>query len=154
MLGPLVNPSSPKNQLLGTFNMEIARLYNYILQEENINYGIVHALDGYDEISLTGGFKLFTKNGEQIINPEDLGQKRIQQSEIFGGNSVSDAAKIFKTILEGNGTEAQNNVVLTNAAFALKIVDETKSFETAFSEAKDSLFGLKAKQTLEKLVRL
>jgi anthranilate phosphoribosyltransferase len=154
MLGPLVNPSSPKNQLLGTFNLEIARLYNYILQEEDINYGIIHALDGYDEISLTSGFKLFTKNGEQIVNPEDLGQKRIQQSEIFGGNSVSDAAKIFKTIIEGNGTEAQNNVVLTNAAFALKIIDETKSFETAFSQAKDSLFGLKAKQTLEKLVRV
>ena len=154
MLGPLVNPSSPKNQLLGTFNLEIARLYNYILQEEDINYGIIHALDGYDEISLTNGFKLFTKNGEQIVNPEDLGQKRIQQSEIFGGNSVSDAAKIFKTIIEGNGTEAQNNVVLTNAAFALKIIDETKSFETAFSQAKDSLFGLKAKQTLEKLVRI
>ena len=154
MLGPLVNPSSPKNHMLGTFNMEIARLYNYILQEENINYGIIHALDGYDEISLTSGFKFFTKSGEQIINPEDLGQKRIQQSEIFGGNSVADAAKIFKAILEGKGTEAQNNVVLTNAAFALKIVDETKSFEAAFNEAKDSLFGLKAKQTLEKLVSL
>ena len=154
MLGPLVNPSSPKNHMLGTFNLEIARLYNYILQEENVNYGIVHALDGYDEISLTSGFKFFTKKGEQIINPEDLGQKRIQQSEIFGGNSIADAAKIFKSILEGNGTEAQNNVVLTNAAFALKIVDETKSFETAFSEAKDSLFGLKAKLTLEKLVSI
>lgn len=154
MLGPLVNPSSPKNHMLGTFNLEIARLYNYILQEEDINYGIIHALDGYDEISLTSGFKFFTKNGEQIINPEDLGQKRIQQSEIFGGNSVADAARIFKSIIEGKGTEAQNNVVLTNAAFALTIVDENKSFETAFSEAKDSLFGLKAKQTLEKLVSL
>jgi anthranilate phosphoribosyltransferase len=154
ILGPLVNPSSPQNQLLGTFNLEIARLYNYILQEEGSNYGIIHALDGYDEISLTSGFKLFTKNGEQIINPEDLGQKRIQQSEIFGGNSVADAAKIFKTILEGQGTDAQNNVVLTNAAFALKIVDENKSFETAFEEAKDSLFGLKAKRTLEKLVSI
>ena len=154
MLGPLVNPSSPKNHMLGTFNLEIARLYNYILQEENVNYGIVHALDGYDEISLTSGFKFFTKKGEQIINPEDLGQKRIQQSEIFGGNSVADAAKIFKSIIEGNGTEAQNNVVLTNAAFALKIVDETKSFEAAFSEAKDALLGLKAKQALEKLVRI
>ena len=154
MLGPLVNPSSPKNHMLGTFNLEIARLYNYILQEENVNYGIVHALDGYDEISLTSGFKFFAKKGEQIINPEDLGQKRIQQSEIFGGNSIADAAKIFKSILAGNGTEAQNNVVLTNAAFALKIVDETKSFETAFSEAKDSLFGLKAKLTLEKLVSI
>ena len=154
MLGPLVNPSSPKNHMLGTFNLEIARLYNYILQEENVNYGIVHALDGYDEISLTSGFKFFTKKGEQIINPEDLGQKRIQQSEIYGGNSIADAAKIFKSILEGGGTEAQNNVVLTNAAFALKIVDETKSFETAFSEAKDSLFGLKAKRTLEKLLSI
>jgi anthranilate phosphoribosyltransferase len=154
MLGPLVNPSSPKNQMLGTFNLEIARLYHYILQDEDVNYGIIHGLDGYDEISLTSGFKLFTKNGEQIINPEDLGQKRIQQSALFGGNSVTDAAKIFKSILEGNGTKAQNNVVLTNAAYALKIVDETKSFEDAFSEAKESLFGLKAKQKLEKLVRL
>lgn len=155
MLGPLVNPSSPKNHMLGTFNLEVARLYNYILQEEeHINYGIIHALDGYDEISLTGGFKLFTKEGEQVINPEDLGQKRIAQSEIFGGENVADAAKIFNTILEGKGTEAQNKVVLTNAAFALKIVDANKSFERAFNEAKDSLFGLKAKQTLEKLVSL
>lgn len=154
MLGPLVNPSSPQNQLLGTFNVEIARLYNYILQDENTNYGIVHALDGYDEISLTGGFKFFTKNGEKLITPEDLGQKRIPQSAIFGGSSVADAAKIFKTILEGNGTDAQNSVVLTNAAFALQIVDKNKSFNDAFEEAKDSLFGLKAKETLNKLVNI
>ncbi|WOC40819.1 anthranilate phosphoribosyltransferase [Polaribacter sp. HL-MS24] len=154
MLGPLVNPSSPKNHLLGTFNLEVARLYNYILQEEKeIQYGIIHAVDGYDEISLTGGFKFFTKKGEQLINPEDIGQKRIAQSEIFGGNSVADAAKIFTSILDGKGTEAQNNVVLTNAAFALKIVSETKSFEAAYEEAKNSLFGLKAKQCLKLLTK-
>ncbi|WP_028890137.1 anthranilate phosphoribosyltransferase [Tenacibaculum ovolyticum] len=152
MLGPLVNPSSPQNQLLGTFNLEVARLYNYILQEEGSNYGIVHALDGYDEISLTSGFKLFTKNGEQLINPEDLGQKKLQQSDIFGGISVADAAKIFKNIIEGNGTEAQNSVVLTNAAFALKIIDHKKSFIEAYEEAKNSLLGLKAKECLNKLV--
>ena len=137
---------------LANFNLEIARLYNYILQEEDPSYGIIHALDGYDEISLTSGFKLFTKEGEQIINPEDLGQQRILQSDIYGGNSVADAAKIFKSILEGKGTSAQNNVVLTNAAFALKIIDSNKSFETAFNEAKDSLFGRKAKICLDKLV--
>jgi anthranilate phosphoribosyltransferase len=153
MLGPLVNPSSPQNQLLGTFNLEIARLYNYILQEENTNYGVVHALDGYDEISLTGGFKLFTRNGEQLITPEDLGQKRIQQSEIYGGNSVAEAAKIFKSILEGNGTNAQNNVVLTNAAIALQIVNPNLNFADAFETAKDSLFGLKAKECLAKLIK-
>ena len=154
MLGPLVNPSNPQNQLLGTFNLEIARLYNYILQEENTNYGIVHALDGYDEISLTSSFKLFTKQGEQIISPENLGLQSIAQSAIFGGNSVAEAAKIFKTIIEGNGTEAQNNVVLTNAAFALKIIDSTITFETAFEVAKDSLFGLKAKKCLETITNL
>lgn len=154
MLGPLVNPSSPKNHMLGTFNLEVARLYNYILQDEDINYGIIHALDGYDEISLTSGFKMFTKKGEQLINPVDIGQKRIQQSEIFGGNSVADAAKIFKTILEGKGTEAQNNVVLTNAAIALKIVDDKIAFSTAFELAKASLFGGKAKECLNKLINL
>ena len=154
ILGPLVNPSSPKNHLLGTFNSEIARLYNYILQEEDINYGIIHTLDGYDEISLTGPFKMFTKKGELLINPEDLGQKRIKQSEIFGGNNIEAAANIFKLIINAKGTEAQNNVVLTNAAFALKIIDQTKSYEDAFEEAKTSLLNLKAKQTLDKLIQL
>lgn len=152
ILGPLVNPSSPQNQLLGTFNLEIARLYNYILQEENTNYGIVHTLDGYDEISLTGSFKFFTKNEEKLISPEEIGQTRLKQSDIFGGNSVEEAAEIFKNIIQGKGTNAQNNVVLTNTAFALGIVNEHKSFEDAFDEAKESLFGLKAKNCLDKLV--
>lgn len=152
MLGPLVNPSSPQNQLLGTFNLEVARLYNYILQEEVCNYGIVHGLDGYDEISLTSGFTLFTKNGEQLISPEDIGQKRYLQSDIYGGNSVKEAAKIFKTIIEGNGTEAQNNVVLVNAAIALIIINSEISFEEAFEKARDSLFGGKAKECLYKLI--
>ncbi len=152
MLGPLVNPSSPQNLMLGTFNLEIARLYHYILQDEKSNYGIIHALDGYDEISLTSGFKLFTKFGEELINPEDIGQKRILQKDIYGGNSVTSAAKIFKTIIEGKGTEEQTNVVLTNAAFALKIVDKNKTFEEAFSLAKDSLFGGKASHCLQQLI--
>ncbi|WP_431164895.1 anthranilate phosphoribosyltransferase [Tenacibaculum halocynthiae] len=153
MLGPLVNPSSPQNQLLGTFNLEVARLYNYILQEEGTNYGIVHALDGYDEISLTGGFKLFTKKGEELITPQDLNQNTLLQSDIYGGDSVEAAAKIFKAILNGEGTVAQNNVVLTNAAFALTIVDDKKSFEDAFEEAKSSLMGGKAKECLKILIK-
>ena len=148
MLGPLVNPSQPQNQLVGVFNLEVARTYNYLLQETNLNYGILYALDGYDEISLTSPFKLFTKEGEKMISPASLGLKTLNQSEIFGGNSVPEAAEIFKSIINGNGTEAQNNVVLANAAFALKTFDATKSFETAFEEAKDSLLGLKAKESL------
>lgn len=152
MLGPLVNPSNPKNQMVGVFNLEVARLYNYLLQETTQNYAIVHSLDGYDEISLTSGFKLFTKGNEQLITPEDLDLRRLEQEEIFGGNTVEESAKIFVSILDGNGTEAQNNVVCTNAAFALKTFDKIKTFEEAFVEAKDSLLGLKAKESLKKLV--
>ena len=152
MLGPLVNPSSPKNHMLGTFNLEVARLYNYILQEEGDNYAIIHALDGYDEISLTGAFKVYTKLGEKLVTPSDLGMNPVDPSAIFGGNNVPEAAQIFKSILSGEGTDAQNNVVLTNAAFALQIVDSKLPFSDAFETAKDSLFGGKAKQCLEKLV--
>ena len=152
MLGPLVNPSRPQNQMVGVFNLEVARIYNYLLQKTATNYGIVYSLDGYDEIALTSGFKLFTKENEQLITPEELGLKRLNQSDIFGGNTVKEAAEIFSSILNGAGTEAQNNAVLANAAFALKIIDSNKSFETAFEEAKDSLFGLKAKESLHKLV--
>jgi anthranilate phosphoribosyltransferase len=152
LLGPLVNPSSPQNQLVGVFNLEIARVYNYLLQDQSTNYGVVYSLDGYDEISLTSSFKLFTKENEQIIKPEDLGLKRLEQSEIFGGNSVEEAAKIFVSILDGKGTEAQNNAVLVNAAFALKVLDKNKSFEQAFEEVKTSLLSLKAKKCLKKLV--
>ena len=152
MLGPLVNPCQPKNQLVGVFNLEVARLYNYLLQQLDINYGIVYSLDGYDEISLTGPFKLFRKINEQLITPNDLGLSRLQQTQLFGGNSVEDAAKIFVSILDGKGTEAQNNVVLTNAAFALKVIDKNKSFQDAFDEAKESLFSLKAKESLIKII--
>jgi anthranilate phosphoribosyltransferase len=153
MLGPLVNPSNPQNQLVGVFNLEVARIYNYLLQETSKNYGIVFSLDGYDEISLTSDFKLFTKGYEQLVSPQDLGLKRLEQSEIFGGDTVKEAAKIFISILDGKGTEAQNNAVLANAAYALKTFDANKSFETAFEEAKDSLLGLKAKESLAKLIR-
>ena len=154
MLGPLVNPSQPQNQLVGVFNLEVARIYNYLLQESSENYGIVYSLDGYDEISLTSGFKLFTKENEQLITPEDLGLRRLDQTELFGGNSVKRAAKIFISILDGKGNEAQNNVVLTNAAFALMTIDRNKSFENAFEEAKISLLELKAKNCLKKIIEI
>ncbi|MDX1829021.1 MAG: anthranilate phosphoribosyltransferase [Lutibacter sp.] len=152
MLGPLVNPSNPQNQLVGVFNLEVARIYNYLLQETSKNYGIVYSLDGYDEISLTSAFKLFTKENEELITPEQLGLQILKQSEIFGGDSVAESAKIFVAILDGKGTVAQNNAVLANAAFALKIIDNNKTFESAFEEAKSSLLGLKAKESLKKLI--
>lgn len=152
MLGPVLNPSFPKNQLLGVFNLEVARLYNYVYQQTEKNYVIVHSLDGYDEVSLTGHFKAIFREGEKLWGPSDLGFQQIKPQEIFGGNTVAEAAKIFTEVLDGNGTEAQNNVVIANAALAIKCVYPERDLLTCLDEARVSLLGGTAKKVLKKLI--
>ena len=153
MLGPMVNPSFPKHQLVGVFNLELLRMYGYLYQNTDKNYTILHALDGYDEISLTGPTKVIRNDSEYIINPEDFGLENLNQSEIHGGNSVATSAKIFTHILKGQGTDSRNNVVCANAAMAISTVTK-KSIEDSFELAKESLLGGKAKQSFDKLVKL
>lgn len=153
MLGPMVNPSFPKNQMVGVFNLELQRIYGYLYQNTDKNYSIVHALDGYDEISLTGNTKIISNTSETMLSPSDLGLKTIEQSEIFGGSTVKQAAKIFKTIIGCKGTEAQNNVVCANAGLAIATVKGI-SHEEGFHLAQDSLGSGRAKASLERLIEM
>jgi anthranilate phosphoribosyltransferase len=153
MLGPLVNPSFPKNHVLGVFNLEVLRLYSFLHQNSGHNYNIVYALDGYDEISLTGKAKIVSNHTEKLFSPEDLGLKTIRQDAIFGGNTVDDAAKIFVDIISGKGTEAQNNVVCANAGLAIATSNQI-SHKEGFEIAKESLFSGKAKTSLDTLIVL
>lgn len=153
MLGPMVNPAFPKNQMVGVFNLELLRLYGYLYQETDKNYAVVHALDGYDEISLTGKTKVISNTTETLFEPHDLGVNQIEQSEIFGGTTVKQAAKLFTDIIDGKGTEAQNNVVCANAGLAIATVKQI-SHKEGFELAKIALESGKAKQSLEKLIEL
>ena len=153
MLGPLVNPSFPKNHVLGVFNLEVLRLYSFLHQNSGHNYNIVYALDGYDEISLTGKAKIVSNHSEKLFSPEDLGVSQIKQEAIFGGDTVNDAAKIFVDIINGKGTDAQNNVVCANAGLAIATSNKLTHKE-GFEIAKESLFSGKAKQSLDTLIEL
>ncbi|WNH07813.1 anthranilate phosphoribosyltransferase [Thalassobellus suaedae] len=153
MLGPMVNPSFPKNQMLGVYNLELLRLYSFMYQNTDKNYNIVYALDGYDEISLTGKAKIVSNQSEIIFSPEDLGVSQIKQEAIFGGNSVKEAANIFVNIISGKGTEAQSNVVCANAGLAIATTKQI-SHKEGFEMAKESLFSGKAKASLDKLIEL
>jgi anthranilate phosphoribosyltransferase len=153
MLGPLVNPARPENQLVGVFNLELARVYAYLYQKSNKNYTILNALDGYDEVSLTCDFKTFSAEGEKIFNIEDLGFDKLSPAEITGGHTVSESADIFTQVLNGNATSAQNNVVLCNAALAIKTIDAEKSFADCFYEAEESLLGKKALNSFKLLLQ-
>ncbi|MGZ4057221.1 MAG: anthranilate phosphoribosyltransferase [Bacteroidia bacterium] len=153
MLGPIVNPCFPKYQLLGTYNLEMTRLYNYLLQATDSQYAIVHSFDGYDEISLTSDFKLISKTKEQIMQPTDLGFEKLNQDELLGGDTVDISAKLFMEILNGNGTKAQNNVVCANAAIAINCVHPKRSISECVLLAKESLESKKAFDVYKKLIR-
>jgi anthranilate phosphoribosyltransferase len=153
ILGPIVNPSFPKNQLIGVFSLELARLYSYLFQKTNINYTILHGLDGYDEISLTGNTKIYTKKSENILSPEDFGVIPTKPESISGGNDVFSSVKIFMDIIKNNGTDAQNNVVCANAGMAIATILKVSHIE-GFEKAKESLESGKALQSLVKLQNL
>ncbi|WP_312138373.1 anthranilate phosphoribosyltransferase [Sphingobacterium sp.] len=152
MLGPLTNPANPKFQSVGVFSLELARLYAYLYQGTDKQYSIMHALDGYDEISLTGDFKIITNAGENYYTPEEIGFSPINAADLAGGDTVEDAAKIFRKIIQGEGSDEQNNTVLANAAFGIKTFHPEKSFGDCYYEAESSLLGLKALNSFNQLI--
>ena len=154
MLGPMVNPAAPAYQLVGVYNLEMARIYNYLLQQTGKPFTIIHSLDGYDEISLTGDTKVITNKGERVMTPEELGKRTVSATDIYGGNTVEEAAKMFQKIIKGEGTWAQNAVVLANAAMALHCTGNFASYNDAYHAAVESLESGKAYQSLQTLISL
>lgn len=152
MLGPMCNPALPKNQIVGVFSLELARLYAYLYQETNRNYTIIHAVDGFDEVSLTCDFKTFSKNGEKLNTISELGFEEIKEIEIKGGDTVESSAKIFMEVLNADATDAQMTVVLTNAALAIQTIKGDVSFADCYYEAEESLLSKRALGSFSKLV--
>jgi anthranilate phosphoribosyltransferase len=152
MLGPMVNPAKPQNQMVGVFNLELARVYAYLYQKSDVKYTILNALDGYDEVSLTGDFKTFSAEGEKINSIESLGFEKLSPEQIAGGSTVKESADIFMSVLNGEATSAQNNVVLCNAAVAIKTIHPEKTFGDCFYEADEALLSKKALISFKTLV--
>ena len=154
MLGPMVNPADPEYQLVGVYNLEMARIYNYLLQQAGKPFTIIHGLDGYDEISLTNDTKVITNRGEQVLSAEQLGKRTVTSTDIQGGSSSEEAARIFLKILKGEGSWAQNSVVLANAAMALNCTGSYTNYNEAWNTAVESLESGKAYQSFNKLISL
>ena len=154
LLGPLINPCQPTYQLLGVANLSQMRLYNSVLQKIDVDYGIVNSIDGYDEISLTGTFKVLTPHNEDIFSPSDLHLSIAQPKDIYGVATAEEAKRIFDSVLEDQSSESQKNVVLANSAFAIKIIEKDKSIEECLSIARESLESKKALAAFQKFVAL
>ena len=154
LLGPIVNPSKPQCQLLGVANLDQMRLYSNVYQRIGIDYGIVNSIDGYDEISLTSDFKVTTNNYERIFSPFDIGLPVAQASELRGGDTKEEAMKIFDSVLENKSTNAQKNVVIANAAFAIQAYEGGKDITECVAIARESIESGRAYQALKKYVEV
>ena len=154
MLGPMVNPARPKKQFVGVFSLELARQYGYLYQQTDKEFVIVHTLDGYDEISLTGSFKYFSNRGEQIASPESLGLKQLKAEDLDGGETVEESAKIFMQVLRGEGTEQQENAVIANAGMALFCADQQTGLDNALVRAGEALKSGRALRTFTEFLKL
>jgi anthranilate phosphoribosyltransferase len=152
MLGPLTNPSFPEKQLVGVFSLELARMYAYLYQQTNKKYMIVHSLDGYDEVSLTGDFKIITAQYEQILNHRDLGMDMLTEVQLSGGDSLEDSARIFMNVLNNEATKAQKQAVVANAAMALCAANPLLSLSDAVATADESLESGRALACFKKLI--
>ncbi|TAE11505.1 MAG: anthranilate phosphoribosyltransferase [Bacteroidetes bacterium] len=153
-LGPLVNPAKNQKQFVGVFNLKLARLYHYLLQQDGKQYAVVHSVDGYDEISLTCPVQYYASVGENLFTPHDLGFETLTQESLFGGDTVEEATHIFVEILQGKGTQAQNNALVVNAGCAIHCFEQHLPILDSIAKAQESLQSGKAYQTFQKLVAM
>ena len=153
MLGPMVNPSMPKKQVVGVYNLELARIYNYLYQTTDINYNIIHSIDGYDEISLTKGTKVYSRESEFILDSEDFNLKDIDSKNIRGGKDIESSSKIFMDVLNGEASNDQENVVCANASLAIAISKNISIIE-AFDKAKESIKTKNALKCFNELINI
>ena len=149
MLGPMVNPIQPKSQLVGVFNSNIFRLYSHIYNKTNKSYCIVHSIDGYDEVSLTGSFKLFSNNQDLMLEPKDLGFNVIDSVKLSGGKNIKESSKIFLDILKNKGTSEQVDTVLANSGLAIYCAKKLNSIKDGIEIARESLESGKAYNCLK-----
>ena len=154
MMGPIINPSFPKNQLVGVYDLDVMDLYHQVFSNSGQNYTIVNSLDGYDEISLTGDARFVSNLTEDNLSPADFGLAQVSPEELYGGETVEAAAKIFKSVLEGTGTEAQQNVVIANTALGIQCVYPENTLLDCVAEASESLMSGKALAAFKKLMEL
>ena len=152
MLGPLVNPSKPNHQIVGVFNLELARLYKYLHQSSDKKYAIIHALDGYDEVSLTGNFKLIANDTDTVYSSKDLGLSTYKEEELYGGETIEEAVAIFKKVIAGEGTDAQISAVSANAGLAIWCFDQSRSMVDCVAQAREALVSGKANQVLKSVL--
>jgi anthranilate phosphoribosyltransferase len=153
MLGPMVNPSMPKKQVVGVYNLELARIYNYLYQTTDINYNIIHSIDGYDEISLTKGTKVYSRESEFILDSKDFSLKDIDSKNIRGGKDIESSSKIFMDVLNGEASNDQENVVCANASLAIAISKDISIIE-AFDKAKESIKTKNALKCFNELINI
>lgn len=149
-LGPLVNPVRPSYQFAGVYNLELQRLYSTLLQRRGGRFAVVHSLDGYDEVSLTGVARVTTRQGTYELRPRDLGVSTLSPESIRGPGDAVAGAALITAILEGRGSSAHEDVTCANAAVAIHSFEGGGELSYCMERARESLRSGRALQALRR----
>lgn len=155
LLGPLTNPAGATAQLVGAPSLRAAELMAVTLASLGLERGyVVHGSDGLDEISTTAPTHMMgIVHGaieHEVVEPEQFGVKRAKLEDLQGG-SAEDNARIIVEILEG-GRGPRRDIVLVNAAAALRAAGVAQSFEDGMKKAAAAIDSGAARAKLQAFV--
>lgn len=156
ILGPLINPASPKFMIMGVFSKDIMETVAKVLINVGVERGmVVYGNDKIDEISISDSTSVVEINNGEIIkyeiSPEQFGLKRADKSEVVGGEP-EDNAKITLSVLSGEDKGARRDIVLLNAGCALYVTGKAKSITDGVKLAGELIDSGKALNKLNELI--
>lgn len=157
IVGPLTNPASVKRQLVGVYNPQVAPILAGALQKLGVDKAcIVHSDDGMDEVTLSGGTKVYEVNNneqqrEYHLQPENFGFSKLKIDDLRGGDKNTNAA-IAMNILKGDKSSARD-VVVANAALGIFVSGKSKTILEGKQKAEESINSGNALEKLQKLIQ-
>lgn len=156
ILGPLTNPVGLSKILLGVFDEVFVSKMAEAARELGMTSAIVvSSREKMDEISISDITYAARLNNGRIdyfeIDPECYGIKKAPFEAILGGD-VEKNSEIFRNILHNRATEAQRDMVLINAAYALIADGMARDVQEALEIAREALLSGKAAQKLDQIV--
>ena len=155
LLGPCINPARPPVQLLGVADPKMLRRIAQTLDAVGVSEALVVHGSGLDEVALHGETRAIRLSRGELteieISPEDAGLERAPLSVVTGGDVEENAVRL-RTVLDGDGSKAECDIIVLNTAALLHVAGKASTLKDAAGIARDALLSGRAGRLLDSYV--
>ena len=152
LLGPCINPARPPVQLLGVADPKMLRRIAQTLDAVGVSEALVVHGSGLDEVALHGETRAIRLSRGELteieISPEDAGLERAPLNVVTGGDVEENAVRL-RTLLDGDGSAAEADIVILNSAALLYTAGKSASLKDGADLARDTLLSGKSGKLLD-----